>query len=108
MKSNNYQLLTVTALELETKVREDFTITKKLISNENGTQMIITDGQLIYHMVLELRLDISSLRFRSQFQPVEGKALVEAFSEIVKSSRTFVSRLYSGHRLADYGGFFPT
>ena len=46
MKSNNYQLLTVTALELETKVREDFTITKKLISIENGTQMIITDGQL--------------------------------------------------------------
>ena len=45
LKSNNYQLLTVTALELETKVREDFTITKKLISNENGTQMIITDGQ---------------------------------------------------------------
>ena len=40
-------MLTVTALELETKVREDFTITKKLISNENGTQMIITDGQLI-------------------------------------------------------------
>ena len=45
LKSNNYQLLTVTALELETKVREDFTITKKLISNENKTQMIITDGQ---------------------------------------------------------------
>ena len=46
MKSNNYQLLTVTALELETKICEGFTITEKKISNENGTQMIITDGQL--------------------------------------------------------------